>query len=124
MEGDAGGEFLTLPAGISIHALRVEGDATVCATFRRGLIFLSTPSGWRATGGDHAEMEGIIFLSTPSGWRATGERERPNLFHAISIHALRVEGDRGILISRKRYDDFYPRPPGGGRLEKAVKLFF
>ena len=28
VEGDAGGEFPTLLAGISIHALRVEGDMT------------------------------------------------------------------------------------------------
>ena len=34
----------------------------------------------------------------------------------ISIHTLRVEGDRGydngVVISY----DFYPHPPGGGRL--------
>ena len=57
---------------ISIHALRVEGDTTPC----------------------HACFQLPVFLSTPSGWRATvtdpGNRLRPC---RISIHALRVEGD-------------------------------
>ena len=35
----------------------------------------------------------------------------------ISIHALRVEGDLNtILVSPYVKVDFYPRPPGGGRL--------
>ena len=55
--------------------------------------FLSTPSGWRATADLQIIYRHNKFLSTPSGWRATGERERPNLLHTISIHALRVEGD-------------------------------
>ena len=57
--------------GISIHALRVEGDR-----YRRRFIyilqrFLSTPSGWRATNHRIADLEDERFLSTPSGWRAT-----------------------------------------------------
>ena len=35
---------------------------------------------------------------------------------SISIHALRVEGDRIRHLSTKTFCDFYPRPPGGGRL--------
>ena len=35
--------------GISIHALRVEGDATIALEFDTTPQFLSTPSGWRAT---------------------------------------------------------------------------
>ena len=34
------------------------------------------------------------FLSTPSGWRATNLQSPPNQHRAISIHALRVEGDK------------------------------
>ena len=34
---------------ISIHALRVEGDAARSTRIARATIFLSTPSGWRAT---------------------------------------------------------------------------
>ena len=60
----------------------------------RSLIFLSTPSRWRATAEPQTQKVVLKeFLSTPSGWRATG-------------HAT-VNGDR--------VDDFYPRPPGGGR---------
>ena len=37
-------------ARISIHALRVEGDFTLSASEHPAAAFLSTPSGWRATG--------------------------------------------------------------------------
>ena len=80
------------------------------------MIFLSTPSGWRATrglrgqlwtgddfyprppGGGRREnafdkIEHTLFLSTPSGWRATMG---------------------GGWLGWVRFD-FYPRPPGGGR---------
>ena len=80
-------------ASISIHALRVEGDKQwVCDEVDFGK-FLSTPSGWRAT------IKGIVsgikdlFLSTPSGWRATIITNVAGNRRAISIHALRVEGD-------------------------------
>ena len=33
----------------------------------------------------------------------------------ISIHALRVEGDKQIADALAAAEDFYPRPPGGGR---------
>ena len=103
--------------------------------------FLSTPSGWRATasqsinrirmqyfyprppgGGRLKQKTGksfkdLIFLSTPSGWRATSKAPEFCIQIIISIHALRVEGDgqggkRPVLTLL----DFYPRPPGGGRL--------
>ena len=35
----------------------------------------------------------------------------------ISIHALRVEGDRRCSLSKLILRYFYPRPPGGGRLK-------
>ena len=35
---------------------------------------------------------------------------------SISIHALRVEGDPSpCVLNSVAVDDFYPRPPGGGR---------
>ena len=128
---------------ISIHALRVEGDAypgTKCVnklyfyprppgggrpvfvlTLPVKFRFLSTPSGWRATGfrphlqncnyNFYPRPPGggrlitlsrsgffIGFLSTPSGWRATAKRIVDTLV--------------------RKY--FYPRPPGGGRPEKAA----
>ena len=61
---------------ISIHALRVEGDA----------------------------KNGTLFY-----------------LHSISIHALRVEGDAAEKQVQQQFaEDFYPRPPGGGRLAVAV----
>ena len=59
------------PAGISIHALREEGDHKWQYTINSLLVFLSTPSARRATGGTEAEQ----------------------MWWAISIHALREEGD-------------------------------
>ena len=66
-------------------------------------IFLSTPSGWRATTVTPVTV-GVfgIFLSTPSGWRATIKRR----------------------FCRPWQHDFYPRPPGGGRLRFACAAVF
>ena len=66
-------------AVISIHALRVEGDS--CP---------QQCSGGRA-----------LFLSTPSGWRATCARKRAGTDQAISIHALRVEGDKSSRTTKE-----------------------
>ena len=33
----------------------------------------------------------------------------------ISIHALREEGDTYLLLTSTRPQNFYPRPPRGGR---------
>ena len=102
--------------GISIHALREEGDRI----FQRLIVTF------------------FKFLSTPSARRATCQRIRQAHRIHISIHALREEGDnnlngavrvvveflstpsarRATLACRctstaGRY--FYPRPPRGGR---------
>ena len=89
--------------GISIHALREEGDPQL----RQGQLcrkeFLSTPSARRATlpGGDQI-------------W--PGE---------ISIHALREEGDDYFAPSSGLQGHFYPRPPRGGRQQKQRQnLYF
>ena len=39
---------------------------------------------------------------------------------AISIHALRVEGDASGSAGRSYVSNFYPRPPGGGRPDDTV----
>ena len=107
---------------ISIHALRVEGDAIQVVVCVAVDLFLSTPSGWRATafgrvadtcagnfyprppGGGRrssarsARLQGR-FLSTPSGWRAT-------------------KTPCSQLSSPK---NFYPRPPGGGRPLDSIR---
>ena len=142
MEGDSFNTKHRKSTIISIHALRVEGD------YRCGIIkckdkkFLSTPSGWRATNGRRPPFTFFRrFLSTPSGWRATTVQEvrkalqaflstpsgwratcPKSVFHicpAISIHALRVEGDLLVFTESHTRKNFYPRPPGGGRLAGA-----
>ena len=40
--------------------------------------------------------------------------------YKISIHALREEGDAATLMLKARIENFYPRPPRGGRLSPAV----
>ena len=111
------------PLGISIHALREEGDHL------RDLIIA------------HCK----IFLSTPSARRATADLESLHSEISISIHALREEGDARrawpslppVLFlstpSARRAtsrwihtgqlaNNFYPRPPRGGRPGKAIRF--
>ena len=43
----------------------------------------------------------------------------------ISIHALREEGDDASNDTSKNLQDFYPRPPRGGRQQKQRQnLYF
>ena len=123
---------------ISIHALREEGDRGM----RRGSpglrnFYPRPPRGGRRRG---QQARGVtkVFLSTPSARRATRRRARRNGVGAISIHALREEGDSNTSYQRAMADmisihalreegdaiivsvglilsNFYPRPPRGGR---------
>ena len=81
--------------GISIHALREEGDKTPIAIAAAIANFYPRPP----RGGRHFRFVEVapscIFLSTPSARRATA-----------------VLPDIGA-----RAENFYPRPPRGGRLE-------
>ena len=109
-------------ASISIHALRVEGDANLAAADPESYTFQSTPSVWRATQPAVALLDLDEFQSTPSVWRATRLRREPqravpyfnprppcggrrvlrdaaSACRVISIHALRVEGDGPRLPS-------------------------
>ena len=56
---------------ISIHALREEGDSTICRVHPQGHLFLSTPSARRATRVPNTSNSASRFLSTPSARRAT-----------------------------------------------------
>ena len=94
------------PGAISIHALREEGD-------RHGSLW-------------YAGMQ--QFLSTPSARRATCSGRSQTMKRGISIHALREEGDRLRCRLRRPAQDFYPRPPRGGRrssvnTESSLPLF-
>ena len=101
---------------ISIHALRVEGDVKGMAFNILDIIFLSTPSGWRAT-----DLVGNVWKwlnISIHALRVEGDKDKvdENGNVVISIHALRVEGDLCFFQFFAGKFDFYPRPPGGGRL--------
>ena len=104
---------------ISIHALREEGDSSQ-------ILIRVFP---------------MVFLSTPSARRATTTQTGVSTRVLISIHALREEGDSSgssdtisvalflATPSARRAtfplapphpggDNFYPRPPRGGRLTR------
>ena len=82
-----------LPPWISIHALREEGDATVCASCCRSALFLSTPSARRATFDTWEDARrfaiSIHALREEGDW--AGSSWSSGI--PISIHALREEGD-------------------------------
>ena len=88
-------------SGISIHALREEGDLSF-----QGLSL-----------GQHN------FYPRPP----RGGRHRKAAFHkvfpVISIHALREEGDRCDFQRRTRRIHFYPRPPRGRRQEVGRAMY-
>ena len=113
LEGQAG-RFLSTPSArratykrtelepsmdISIHALREEGDPFSAVRFWLQKVFLSTPSARRAT------------LAACAALHAD----------AISIHALREEGDTVPSSETTSVEDFYPRPPRGGRLQPVFQ---
>ena len=85
-----------------------------------GQLFLSTPSGWRATFPALNGLAPEAFLSTPSGWRATRT-------HKITEHhTVFLSTPSGWRATHSIYQDmlklryFYPRPPGGGRQVDAL----
>ena len=100
-------------------------------------IFQSTPSVWRETSDSFQTFIQNIFQSTPSVWRETcssrssrckssnfnplppcGGRHVPTslaTLEKISIHSLRVEGDRRKPCSLYCLLYFNPLPPCGGR---------
>ena len=107
-------------AGISIHALREEGDRQRACGLYPQAIFLSTPSARRAT----AWFAGVVvrrrnFYPRPP----RGGRPAPLLFYhislSISIHALREEGDVWQSHPASAWSNFYPRPPRGGRRHRT-----
>ena len=102
-------------------------------------LFLSTPSARRATtspaaitparanfyprpprGGRRYALSKPEVLKTISIHALREEGDRCNNFRKvvaslISIHALREEGDADAAIKSLGFQDFYPRPPRGGR---------
>ena len=107
--------------GISIHALRVEGDESLSRSLSARARFLSTPSGWRATLSARAYSNNTVtFLSTPSGWRATSSTQHSTQ-HRVYFYPRPPGGGRPGSSGRPAtLVNFYPRPPGGGRLAQVI----
>ena len=115
VEGDAISTRFKAHICISIHSLRVEGDVFPQYSALVVMRFQSTPSVWRETAS--SLVNGLVkaFQSTPSVWRETGLTKSCGHRRNISIHSLRVEGDRYDKILRSQAYHFNPLPPCGGR---------
>ena len=79
--------------GISIHALREEGDGRKGGRPRKAKDFYPRPPRGGRQGLIYDMMDTTAFLSTPSARRATDQTVWPLPSRHISIHALREEGD-------------------------------
>ena len=86
---------------ISIHALREEGDFSLSGvTFVHFDFYPRPPRGGRPSAKREAPTSGE-FLSTPSARRATAAGLHRDAVVAISIHALREEGDMPRLATER-----------------------
>ncbi len=96
---------------ISIHSLRVEGDASGLFHRSSTAIFQSTPSVWRETSPSRL-MRDSIGISIHS-LRVEGDVESGLTScsgRTISIHSLRVEGDIRYRL-RSRYNGAFQSTP-------------
>ena len=113
--------FSSLFQIISIHALRVEGDFIDFLIILWYNYFYPRPPG----GGRHKDTKlkqsKRRFLSTPSGWRATRLQATNTQCLAISIHALRVEGDGLHISSNEKPFGFLSTPSGWRATAFAVQ---
>ena len=133
----------TISKPISIHALREEGDCGVSELVRRAGNFYPRPPRGGRRSKKYSASGTWQFLSTPSARRATSGplnlvthdlisihalREEGDhrviskdlVAVPISIHALREEGDQSCTLNLPCYENFYPRPPRGGRQRGAL----
>ena len=109
--------------GISIHALRGEGDDEVGTAYTdRADFYPRPPWGGRLFRGC-ARVKVKVFLSAPSVGRATTNIALARELCVISIRALRGEGDDCASVALPAASYFYPRPPWGGRQADAIKKY-
>ena len=123
------GDLLTLALSgalsISIHALREEGDVSMQACFAPSEISIHA----LREEGDHSLRSTrccpILFLSTPSARRATCNRWR-KYTHRNNFYPRPPRGGRRISsVPYSVISNFYPRPPRGGRQQKQRQnLYF
>ena len=102
--------------GISIHALREEGDVEVLVL--DDLLAVISIHALREEGDNQSgakNSQGADFYPRPPRGGRHFQQVFNNKLHKISIHALREEGDLIAIRCPPMYSDFYPRPPRGGR---------
>ena len=85
------------------------------------MLFLSTPSARRATSVGAANDRVEIFLSTPSARRATAtvHTGQGRLLSFLSTPSAR-RATRKMRFQPLLRENFYPRPPRGGRRAKRI----
>ena len=101
---------------ISIHALREEGDVTRRVPLTLTLYFYPRPP----RGGRPILRSAVLAAKGISIHALREEGDSSPFFKGkiavlISIHALREEGDALYNNKGQLNNDFYPRPPRGGR---------
>ena len=139
-----GKRLMTDAEGISIHALREEGDAMMlCVQTVCGYFYPRPPRGGRPARSP-APPKTSPFLSTPSARRATHccdtdsitsphfyprpprggrplHRVRQLPGRVISIHALREEGDLALKVGRGHAKQFLSTPSARRATAKTEK---
>ena len=103
--------------GISIHALREEGDPPGApAAAWRAYFYPRPPRGGRRGRVRH-RPQGVAISIHALREEGDGRQHVHSDVLSISIHALREEGDSVGPSTSPSATYFYPRPPRGGRLE-------
>ena len=105
--------------GISIHALREEGD-----TGPRGApahrLFLSTPSARRATHALRLHRGGLRISIHALREEGDGRRRFCSVLPSYFYPRPPREGDTPPFLRVRVPENFYPRPPRGGRLAQHL----
>ena len=105
---------------ISIHALREEGDVTQVTKEPQKTYFYPRPP----RGGRHSKLPTLSteWMISIHALREEGDAVyfAVALVNYISIHALREEGDVTQVTKEPQKTYFYPRPPRGGRRQRAT----
>ena len=108
--------FYPRPPGGGRHERHINGAKA------RGHFYPRPPGGGRPNACSGCSIT-VIFLSTPSGWRATGLVVLVILSNPISIHALRVEGDPAPPFGGGRRKVFLSTPSGWRATSTLFTIF-
>ena len=110
VEGDRDFRTRLRQCAISIHALRVEGDGQDVRALADIIIFLSTPSGWRATNKEvsDVDVDRYFYPRPPGGGRQQKRTKFSSVFaqKGEEFASLR-RGKRKICRWRFKKDKFW-----------------